>query len=69
VKSTTTTNVPGFTAVTTNVHTSKEANTNRLATIWRALDRIARVAKLTAQGREGGVSTDGRAGFVRGKRK
>jgi len=27
------------------------------------------VAKLTAQGREGGVSTDGRAGFVRGKRK
>lgn len=67
--STTKTNVPGFTAVTTNIRTSKEENINRLVAIWRAHDHIARLAKLTAQGHEGGVSNDGRAGFVRGQRK
>lgn len=70
MKSTTATDIPGFTAVTTNIHTPKEIALNKLSAIWRALDSMIRI-KLSTMKREGNVriSTDARAGFGRGRTK
>lgn len=67
MKSTTVTNVNGFTAVTTQVHTPQEIRANNLAAWWRGLVNQDKLKRLILSDKEGsaGVSHDARAGFGR----